>query len=71
MQWDLTGKRIHGNYLGIEVQGVVQSSRVKLGGKVVHYVKMDTLKMIHGTLRDVVSMYTNELTVIGDDYGTI
>ena len=72
MQWDLTGKRIHGFYLNsVEVQGVVQSSKAKLNGEVVHYVKLDKMKKIFGMYRDVVSMYTKELTVIGDDYGTI
>ena len=72
MSWDLTGTRIHGHYMNsIEVQGVVQSSRTKAGDSVVHYVKLDKPKKIYGTMRDIVSMYANEFTVIGDDYGTI
>lgn len=72
MSWDLTGKRIHGYYLNsVEVQGVVQSSRVKAGGSVVHYVKLDKMKKIFGSMRDLVTMYDKEFTVIGDDYGTI
>lgn len=42
-KWNLEGKRIRGIYLQeFEVTGTVQSSRVKYGGDVSHWVILDT-----------------------------
>jgi hypothetical protein len=61
--WDLAGKKVSGFYLGtIFVSGTVNSSRVKLGGSVIHYLQLDKPKSIHGSVRDVVSLYDEELT---------
>jgi hypothetical protein len=39
--WMLDGQRIVANYLGQKVQGTVESSRVKYGGKVQHTLNLD------------------------------
>ena len=39
--WIKDGKKIVANYLGEQVQGTVESSRVKYGGKVQYTVKLD------------------------------
>ena len=41
MGWCKDGSTIKANYLGDEVVGVVQSSRVKYGGTVQYAVKLD------------------------------
>lgn len=41
MGWCKDGSTIKANYLGDEVVGVVQESRVKYGGKVQYRVKLD------------------------------
>lgn len=67
MNWDLEGKRIFGYYMNnsqLPVNGVVQSSRVKYGGAILHYVKLDTPLDFHGVTRNFVNMYANELEVV-------
>lgn len=39
--WALDGQRVTGVYLGVTVTGLVESSRVKYGGMVVHTVNLD------------------------------
>lgn len=41
MGWIKDGERINANYLGQSVSGVVESSRVKYGGKVQYTVNLD------------------------------
>jgi len=41
MSWVLDGKRITARYMGVTVTGVVESSRVKYGGRVQHTVLLD------------------------------
>jgi hypothetical protein len=41
MGWVRDGERITANYLGYEVTGVVQNSRVKYGGKIQYTVELD------------------------------
>jgi len=66
MNWDLEGKRVVGNYLGLHpYTGVVTNSRVKYGGKVDNLVELDTPITVWGTPRTCVSAETNELTVVG------
>ena len=43
MSWCKDGSTIKANYLGDEVVGVVQSSRVKYGGTVQYTVELDEL----------------------------
>jgi len=49
MSWDKTGETVTSNYLGeFQVVGVVQSSRVKYGGKVQHTVTLGSPITIYG-----------------------
>ena len=65
MTWDLSGKKVRGTYMNeVDIQGVVESSRIKYGGDVIHYVKLDEPKEIYGSLRDVVVLYTEELFIM-------
>jgi len=41
MSWVKDGERIVAEYLGVTVTGVVESSRVKYGGKVQYTVNLD------------------------------
>lgn len=41
MSWILDGQTITANYMGNTVRGVVESSRVKYGGKVQYTVNLD------------------------------
>jgi hypothetical protein len=41
MSWDKQGQQIKALYQGQQVQGVVESSRVKYGGAVQHLVLLD------------------------------
>ena len=41
MSWIKDGKTIVANYLGQQVQGTVESSRVKYGGRVQYTVNLD------------------------------
>ena len=42
MDWIKDGEQIKANYLGEQVSGTVESSRVKYGGKVQYTVILDT-----------------------------
>jgi hypothetical protein len=53
MQWNLTGKRINGIYLGLwPYSGTVLESRVKYGGKVQHTVQVDEPFKVYGEVRE-------------------
>ena len=56
MNWDnLEGKRINGLYLGLfPFRGIVESSRVKYGGKVQHTVRLAEPITVYGAERTVV-----------------
>ena len=43
MGWDKQGQQVNAMYFGTRVSGVVDSSRVALGGRVKHYVILDEL----------------------------
>jgi hypothetical protein len=51
-QWDLTGLRIHGQYLDLDVAGIVESSRVAYGGSIKHTVVLDEPLNVYGTMRE-------------------
>ena len=51
-QWDLTGLRIHGQYLDFDVTGAVESSRVAYGGRVKHTVVLDKPLNVYGAIRE-------------------
>lgn len=53
MNWNLEGLRVNGLYMGfIPVSGVVDLSRVQLGGEVSHHIKLDNNIKVYGTVRD-------------------
>lgn len=55
MNWDLTGKRITGLYLGLfPYTGTVMESRVKYGGKVQHTVQVDEPIKVYGEVRETI-----------------
>jgi hypothetical protein len=63
MQWNLTGKRINGLYLGMwPYTGTVMESRVKYGGKVQHTVQVDEPFKVYGEVRE---------TILVDDFNRI
>jgi hypothetical protein len=52
-QWDYTGLRVNGNYMGeFAISGLVESSRVAYGGEVKHTVVLDAPITVYGALRE-------------------
>ena len=52
-QWDYTGLRVTGKYMGeFDVQGLVESSRVAYGGEVKHTVVLDAPITVYGAIRE-------------------
>ena len=50
--WDRTGQKVKGVYLNeYTVEGIVESSRVKYGGKIQHTVRLSQSTVIFGELR--------------------
>ena len=70
MGWCKDGSTIKANYLGDEVVGVVQESRVKYGGKVQYRVKLDEPVQLRwrNEPTDVVLIDENEVIM---DFGVI
>ena len=70
MGWCKDGNTIKANYLGDEVVGVVEESRVKYGGKVQYRVKLDEPVQLRwrNEPTDVVLIDENELIA---DFGVI
>lgn len=70
MGWNKDGSTIKANYLGDEVVGVVEESRVKYGGKVQYRVKLDEPVQLRwrNEPTDVVLIDENELIA---DFGVI
>lgn len=67
MNWDLTGKRINGVYMGLfPYKGTVMSSRVKYGGDIQHSVALDEPVRIYGQDRDVLLVNNKEINRILD-----
>jgi len=65
MSWNKEGQAVTSNYLGLfQVTGMVQSSRVKYGGKVQHTVKLDVPIIIYGSERTTLLLDENEVTVL-------
>jgi len=53
MNWDLTGKRVNGLYMGLfPISGKVDLSRVQYGGEVSHHVALDQAIKVYGAMRD-------------------
>lgn len=65
MSWDRTGQTIEGMYIGkYKAVGTVESSRVKHGGGVVHYVILsEEVKMAF----DIVKYFPGDLVVIHEE----
>ena len=62
MSWNKEGEHVAGVYLGAyTVTGVVQSSRVKYGGKVQHQVILDKPVTVFGRTADVLLIDDEEL----------
>jgi hypothetical protein len=52
-QWDYTGLRVTGKYMGeFAISGRVESSRVAYGGEVKHTVVLDAPITVYGALRE-------------------
>jgi hypothetical protein len=52
-QWDYTGLRVTGKYMGeFAISGLVESSRVAYGGEVKHTVVLDEPITVYGALRE-------------------
>jgi len=65
MSWILEGLRVKGEYLGeFLVSGIVKESRVTFGGNVNHTVALDEPITVYGSIRDVVVLKHNELSVV-------
>jgi hypothetical protein len=65
MEWDLTGMRVKGNYLGsYPVEGVVRLSRVKYGGTVSHHVVLDQPVYMFGEQREAVILEHSSVTQV-------
>jgi hypothetical protein len=53
MNWDLSGLRVSGRYLGeFPVAGLVRNSRVKYGGSIEHAVVLDDRLDLFGRVRE-------------------
>ena len=62
MSWNREGERVAGVYLGAyTVTGVVQSSRVKYGGRVQHQVLLDTPVEVFGRVAEELLIDDEEL----------
>ena len=69
MGWNKDGSTIRGLYLHeYPVTGVVTESRVKYGGHVSYWVKLNSPLFLFGTFRDEVHLDEKEVT---HDYGVI
>lgn len=64
MNWDNTGKEVSGIYIGqFPFTGIVQSSRVKYGGKVSNTIKVYQPFEVYGEIREVVLVDSDELEI--------
>ena len=65
--WDLTGKKVKGIYLGVEVTGIVEATYVNYGTAVTHHVILDN-DYLNGNVErlkgDVVFIDSNDVEVL-------
>ena len=62
MNWNKEGQQVAGVYLGAyTITGVVQSSRVKYGGRVQHRVLLDTPVEVFGRVAEELLLDDEEL----------
>jgi len=67
MNWDLTGQRINGLYMGLfPYSGLVEESRVKYGGTVQHTVVVDEPFKVFGSIRERILVSITEVNRILD-----
>lgn len=67
MSWNMEGKTVVAKYLGrITCTGVVESSRVKYGGKVQHTVNLDEAITLRWRSEPVTRVLIDEDEVIGE-----
>ena len=67
MSWNLEGKQVFGSYLGeFDVSGTVTLSRITLGGRVHHHIKLDSMINVYGSERDSVIIEHKYVTKIRD-----
>ena len=69
IMWDLTGKKVKGLYLGVEVLGIVENTFVNYGTAVTHHVVLndDYVSVSGGVERpkgDVVFIDSQDITEI-------
>lgn len=66
MSWDMEGKMVAVKYYGNICTGVVESSRVKYGGKVQHTVNLDQPITLRWRSEPVVRVLVDEDEVTAD-----
>ncbi len=66
MNWNMEGKTVVAKYHGITCAGVVESSRVKYGGKVQHTINLDEPITLRWRSEPVVRVLIDEDDVIGE-----
>ena len=63
MSWDLEGKPVEGIYMGqFPYKGIVELSRVKYGGDVIHTVVLDSPIEVFGATRERILVTETEIT---------
>ena len=63
MSWILEGKKVSGTYLEkFPVTGTVTQSRVAYGGRVHHYIDLDTPIQVFGRIAETVILDRDEIT---------
>ena len=66
MSWNMEGKTVVAKYHGVTCTGVVESSRVKYGGKVQHTVNLDEAITLRWRSEPVTRVLIDEDQVIGE-----
>lgn len=63
MSWDLEGKPVEGIYMGqFPYKGIVELSRVKYGGDVIHTIVLDSPIEVFGATRERILVTETEIT---------
>lgn len=63
--WNLEGEKVKGMYLNqFPVEGLVELSRVKYGGRVCHTVVLESPLQVYGATRERVILDHSEVTQI-------
>jgi len=67
MGWIKDGKHITANYLGVMVSGVIESSRVKYGGKVQYTVNLDNPVQLRWRSEPTVRVLIDETEITSEN----